>query len=205
MLCNYSLTDSCASHLQYINLITVCIYFLSWSFYLMTFGKLHRIRLNTAQRKSLQFQGHYIQNSTAHNPGVYMITWANCQRNKIVRQSPAVSSPKSLQGYLRNFTWGKVTNCLAATRCYHPRVIIRVHQFCAFANCQGKLTHCEVVTFCLVNQKASIKGYLRKLSLKIDKLLGSNMLSHHPGVCKGTCTWRNCVKNSEITRGGGGV
>ena len=72
--------------------------------------------------------------------------------------------------------------------CYHPRVIIRVHQFCAFANCQGKLTHFEVVTVCLVNQKASIKGYLRKLSLKIDKLLGSNMLSHHPGVCKGTCT-----------------
>ena len=94
--------------------------------------------------------------------------------------------------------------------CYHPRVIIRVHQFCAFANCQGKLTHFEVVTVCLVNnnnnnnsiylntiknsakadvvvnQKASIKGYLRKLSLKIDKLLSSSMLSHHPGVCKGT-------------------
>ena len=69
---------------------------------------------------------------------------------------------------------------------YHPRVIIRVHQFCAFANCQGKSTHFEVVTICLVNQKASIKGYLRKLSLKIDKLLSSSMLSHHPGVCKGT-------------------
>ena len=72
--------------------------------------------------------------------------------------------------------------------CYHPGVIIRVNQFCAFANCQGKLTHCEAVTFGLVNQKASIKGYLRKLSPKIDKLLGSNMLSHHPGVCKGTFT-----------------
>ena len=72
--------------------------------------------------------------------------------------------------------------------CYHPGVIIRVNQFCAFANCQAKLTHCEAVTFGPVNQKASIKGYLRKLSPKIDKLLGSNMLSHHPGVCKGTCT-----------------
>ena len=76
----------CKSLTVYIYLITMCIYFLSWSFYLTTLSKLHRIRLNTAQRKSLQFQGHYTQNSTAHNPGVYMITRANCQRNKIVKQ-----------------------------------------------------------------------------------------------------------------------
>ena len=139
----------------------------------MTFGKLHRIRLNTTQRKSLQFQGHYIQNSTVHNPGVYMITWANCQRNKIVRRHLLSCHPRVYRG-----TWGTL----------HERKWQIAWQQPA-----------------LVNQKASVKGYLRKLSLKIDKLLGSNMLSHHPGVCKGTCTWRNCVKNSEITRGGGGV
>ena len=110
------------------------------------------------------------------HPRVYRGTWGTLHEGKwqIAWQQPALLSPS----------------------------LIRVHQFCAFANCQGKLTHFEVVTVCLVNQKASIKGYLRKLSLKIDKFLGSNMGSHHPGVCKGTYTWRNCVKNSEITRGG---
>lgn len=186
MLCNYILTDSYASHLQYIYISLQCVFtscrdhFIWWHLVncIESGWTLHRERAcnfrviihKTAQRTTQEYTWLLEQtvreikllgsNLLSHHPRVYRGTWGTLHEGKwqIAWQQPALLSPS----------------------------LIRVHQFCAFANCQGKLTHFEVVTVCLVNQKASIKGYLRKLSLKIDKLLSSSMLSHHPWVCKGT-------------------